>query len=42
MTSSILRPIVVGYDGSPPACRALAWALEEARLRKLPVRLVHV
>ena len=32
--------IVVGIDGSPPAETALAFALEEARLRKLPLRIV--
>jgi nucleotide-binding universal stress UspA family protein len=32
--------IVVGVDGSPPADAALAFALEEARLRKLPLRIV--
>jgi nucleotide-binding universal stress UspA family protein len=32
--------IVVGFDGSPPADAALAFALEEARLRKLPLRIV--
>lgn len=33
--------IVVGVDGSAGAERALAWALQEARLRSAPVRLVH-
>src|ERR1700737_1176880 len=32
--------IVVGIDGTPPAEAALAFALEEARLRKLPLRIV--
>jgi nucleotide-binding universal stress UspA family protein len=32
--------IVVGIDGSPPAHAALAFALEEAQLRKLPLRIV--
>ena len=32
--------IVVGIDGSPAAEKALAFALEEARLRKLPLRIV--
>jgi nucleotide-binding universal stress UspA family protein len=32
--------IVVGIDGSPPAETALAFALEEARLRRLPLRIV--
>jgi nucleotide-binding universal stress UspA family protein len=30
--------IVVGVDGSDAAARALAWALDEARIRKLTVR----
>ncbi len=33
--------IVVGIDTSPDAERALAWALEEARLRDAEVELVH-
>jgi nucleotide-binding universal stress UspA family protein len=32
--------IVVGFDGSPAAEAALAVAVEEAQLRKLPLRLV--
>lgn len=32
--------IVVGVDGSPAADAALAFALEEAKLRKLPLRIV--
>jgi nucleotide-binding universal stress UspA family protein len=32
--------IVVGVDGSPAADAALAFALEEARLRKLPLLVV--
>jgi nucleotide-binding universal stress UspA family protein len=32
--------VVVGIDGSPPAEAALAFALEEARLRNLPLRIV--
>jgi nucleotide-binding universal stress UspA family protein len=39
--TGVARPLVVGYDGSPPSRRALAWALAEARSRSLPVRLVH-
>ena len=34
--------LVVGVDGSPSSEEALAWALHEARLRKLPVRAVAV
>jgi nucleotide-binding universal stress UspA family protein len=33
--------IVVGVDGSEQARRALAWALDEARLRKWVVTAVH-
>jgi nucleotide-binding universal stress UspA family protein len=32
--------VVVGIDGSPPAEAALVFALEEARLRNLPLRVV--
>jgi len=32
--------VVVGIDGSPQAEAALAFALEEARLRSMPLRLV--
>jgi nucleotide-binding universal stress UspA family protein len=35
------RPIVVGVDGTTTALRAVACAAEEARLRQLPLRLVH-
>jgi nucleotide-binding universal stress UspA family protein len=34
-------PIVVGFDGSPGAEAALAWALEEAQSREASVRLVY-
>jgi nucleotide-binding universal stress UspA family protein len=33
--------VVVGVDGSPGAGEALRWALAEARLRKVPLRVVH-
>jgi nucleotide-binding universal stress UspA family protein len=33
--------IVVGYDGSPSAARALTWALTEAGLRGVPVHAVR-
>lgn len=32
--------IVVGIDGSPAAAAALAYALDEAKLRNLPLRIV--
>ncbi|MBO9555058.1 universal stress protein [Cellulomonas sp.] len=35
-------PVVVGYDGSPQALSALAWATQEARREQLPLRVVHV
>jgi nucleotide-binding universal stress UspA family protein len=35
-------PIVVGVDGSEQALQAVDWAVDEARLRRLPVRIVHV
>jgi nucleotide-binding universal stress UspA family protein len=34
-------PVVVGLDGSAGADAALAWALEEARSRVVPARLVY-
>lgn len=34
-------PIVVGLDGSAGASAALAWAVDEARRRRAPLRLVH-
>jgi nucleotide-binding universal stress UspA family protein len=34
-------PVVVGFDGSPGADIALDWAIEEARSRKAPLRLVY-
>ncbi len=33
--------IVVGVDGSEGSIVALRWALDEARLRRAPLRLVH-
>lgn len=36
------RAIVVGVDGSPPALQALRWAVDEARVRDLPVTAVYV
>lgn len=34
--------VVVGFDDSPAARWALAWAVGEARLRDLPLLVVHV
>jgi nucleotide-binding universal stress UspA family protein len=33
--------VVVGVDGSDGATEALRWALAEARLRKVPLRIIH-
>jgi nucleotide-binding universal stress UspA family protein len=33
--------IVVGVDGSPEAAAALAWAIDEARLRQARLTIVH-
>jgi nucleotide-binding universal stress UspA family protein len=33
--------IVVGVDGSPEAAAALAWAIDEARLRQASLNIVH-
>ena len=44
VNSSTLQPsgrIVVGVDGSAPSIEALRWALEEARLRRVGVDVVH-
>jgi nucleotide-binding universal stress UspA family protein len=35
------QKIVVGVDGSAGSKAALQWALEEAKLRKRPVEIVH-
>jgi nucleotide-binding universal stress UspA family protein len=35
------RPVLVGYDDSPESRHALIWAVEEARLRGLPVLVCH-
>lgn len=35
------QPIVVGVDGSEHSAAALAWAVEEARHRELPLHVVH-
>ncbi|WP_018549594.1 universal stress protein [Streptomyces sp. LaPpAH-108] len=36
------RTVTVGFDGSPESRRAADWAAREARLRALPLRVVHV
>lgn len=35
------RPVVAGVDGSSAALQAVRWAANEARLRQLPLRLLH-
>lgn len=40
-TTRSLRPVVVGVDGSDHARLALRWALDQARLRGAPIRIVH-
>lgn len=40
-TDSDQGRIVVGIDGSPQSLAALAWAIDEARLRGLGLRIVH-
>ncbi|TQK50025.1 nucleotide-binding universal stress UspA family protein [Streptomyces sp. SLBN-118] len=37
----MLRPVVVGIDGSPESLAAADWAAGEALLRARPLRLVH-
>jgi nucleotide-binding universal stress UspA family protein len=37
-----VAPVLAGTDGSPPADRAVAWAADEAALRRRPLHLVHV
>jgi nucleotide-binding universal stress UspA family protein len=36
-----MKPVVVGVDGSDAAKPALDWALAEAKLRGVPLRVVH-
>lgn len=41
MTASTRPPVVVGLDGSDSARAALDWAIGEARLRRLPLQVIH-
>lgn len=36
------RTVIVGLDGSPESRAAAEWAAREAKLRELPLKLVHV
>jgi len=38
----MLRTVVAGLDGSPESRAATEWAAREARLRGLPLKIVHV
>lgn len=35
------RPVVVGVDGSKGSSRALAWGAQQARMRHVPLKVVH-
>ncbi|MER5599722.1 universal stress protein [Streptomyces sp. NPDC002265] len=38
----VLRTVIVGLDGSPESRAATEWAAREAKLRSLPMKIVHV
>ncbi|PKV83143.1 universal stress protein [Streptomyces sp. TLI_146] len=38
----MLRTVTVGLDGSPESLAAAEWAAREAKLRDLPLRIIHV
>lgn len=40
-TSPGKERIVVGVDGSPAAAAALSWAIDEARLRRIGLHVLH-
>jgi len=42
MSRSESPSVVVGYDGSAGANRALEWAADDAARRRVPLRIVHV
>jgi len=42
MSESTTKAVIVGYDGSAGANRALKWAADDAARRKVPLRIVHV
>ncbi len=41
MATASGRGVLVGFDGSPGSVAALDWACQEAKLRDLPVHIVH-
>ncbi|MEU8343410.1 Nucleotide-binding universal stress protein, UspA family [Actinomadura meyerae] len=41
MGSEAITGVVAGYDGSENGLRALDWAVEEARVRGLPLTVIH-
>jgi nucleotide-binding universal stress UspA family protein len=41
-SSTVNSEIVVGVDGSSSSTEALRWAAREARMRNVPLRIVHV
>jgi len=42
MSESTTKFVIVGYDGSEGANRALEWAADDAARRGVPLRIVHV
>src|ERR1700675_3009663 len=40
-TDNDAKPVVVGIDGSDAALNAAMWAIDEAIVRGVPLRLVH-
>ncbi|MET9232233.1 universal stress protein [Lentzea sp. NPDC003310] len=42
MSDNELKPIVVGFDGSPAAAAALRWAADQARELNCPIDVVSV
>jgi nucleotide-binding universal stress UspA family protein len=37
----MIKPLIVGIDGSDPSLRAVDWAVREAARRDVPVRMIH-